>query len=82
MSKPNVVIGYSDADNVNDPNTRRLVTGYVFIKKRGAVTWACQRQQTVALSTAEAEFMAACAITKEVMWIKQLLVNLSNSLYV
>lgn len=77
-TEPNVVIGYSDADFANDPNTRHSVTGYVFIKNGGAVTWACQKQQTVALSTTEAEFMAACAATKEVMWIKQLLSDIGE----
>lgn len=77
-SDPNIVMGYSDADFANDPNTRRSVTGYVFIKNGGAVTWACQKQQTVALSTTEAEFMAACAATKEVMWIKQLLSDIGE----
>ncbi|XP_072934839.1 uncharacterized protein [Epargyreus clarus] len=59
------IIGYSDADFANDLDTRRSVTGYVFIKNGAAVTWSSQRQQTVVLSTTEAEFMAACAATKE-----------------
>lgn len=77
-SGPNVVIGYSDADYANDPSSRRSVTGYVFTKNGAAVTWACQRQQTVALSTTEAEFMAACAATKEAMWVKQLLCDIGE----
>lgn len=67
------LIGYSDADYANDIVTRRSVSGYVFIKNGAAVTWASQRQQTVALSTTESEFMAACAATKEAIWAKQLL---------
>lgn len=72
------LIGYSDADYANDPVTRRSITGYVFIKNGAAVTWSSQRQQTVALSTTEAEFMAACAATKEAMWLKQLLSDISE----
>ncbi|GBP86394.1 Uncharacterized mitochondrial protein AtMg00820 [Eumeta japonica] len=55
----------SDADYANDVTTRRSTTGYIFIKNGAAVTWSSQRQHTVALSTTEAEFMAACAATKE-----------------
>lgn len=77
-SEPPAVTGYSDADYANDIDTRRSVTGYVFIKNGAAVTWSSQRQQTVALSTTEAEFMAACAATKEAMWIKQLLCDIGE----
>ncbi|CAK9809135.1 Retrovirus-related Pol polyprotein from transposon TNT 1-94 [Anthophora quadrimaculata] len=76
--QPAEVIGYSDADYANDLDTRRSVTGYVFIKNGAAVTWSSQRQQTVALSTTEAEFMAACAATKETMWIKQFLSDIDQ----
>jgi hypothetical protein len=38
-----------------------------------AVSWKNQRQQSVALSTAEAEYMALTAATHEAMFFKQLL---------
>lgn len=72
------VTGFCDADYANDQDTRRSVTGYVFIKNGAAVTWSSQRQQTVALSTTEAEFMAACEATKETMWIKQFLSDIDE----
>lgn len=72
------VEGYSDADYANDTTTRRSMTGYVFMKNGAAVTWASQRQASVALSTTEAEFMAACAATKEAMWIRQLLKDIGE----
>lgn len=80
QSKPQTtdLIGYSDADYANDNATRRSMTGYVFIKNGAAITWSSQRQQSVALSTTEAEFMAACAATKEVIWIKQLLCDIGE----
>ncbi|CAH2099085.1 unnamed protein product [Euphydryas editha] len=80
MSKPDSpdVVGYSDADFANDVETRRSTTGYVFLKNGAAITWSSQRQQTVALSTTEAEFMAACAATKEAMWLRQLLQEISE----
>ncbi|CAH2102025.1 unnamed protein product [Euphydryas editha] len=63
--KNNIIEGYSDSDYAADTDTRRSTTGYVFIKNGGAVTWASQRQQCIALSTTEAEFMAACSATKK-----------------
>lgn len=70
--------GYSDADYAKDTSTDRSLTGYVFMKNGAAVTWATQRQQSVALSTTEAEFMAACSATKEAMWLKGLLMDINE----
>ncbi|KYN50018.1 Copia protein, partial [Cyphomyrmex costatus] len=62
---------YSDADYAGCTDTRRSTTGYVLVKNGAAITWNSQRQNSVALSTMEAEFIAACAATKEAMWVKQ-----------
>ena len=35
------LIGYSDADYANDPDTRRSMNGYVFLMSGGPVTWTC-----------------------------------------
>ncbi|GBP87760.1 Retrovirus-related Pol polyprotein from transposon TNT 1-94 [Eumeta japonica] len=76
MSECTDLIGYSDADFANDIETRRSITGYVFLKNGAAVTWSTQRQQTVALSTTKSEFMAVCAATKEAIWLRQLLCDI------
>ena len=63
-----VVIGYSDSDWGSDADDRRSVTGYVFLLGGGAVSWQARKQTTVALSSVEAEYMAATQSTKEAMW--------------
>ena len=40
------------------------------------MSWNSTRQQTVALSSTEAEYMAATAATQEVMWIRDFLTEL------
>lgn len=77
IMKNNIVDGYSDSDYATDNDTRRSTSGYVFIKNGAAITWATQRQQSIALSTTEAEFMAACSATKEALWIKRLLLDIN-----
>lgn len=67
------MIGYTDADYARDIDTRRSTTGFAFMIGGGVVSWRSQRQKTVALSTAEAEFMAVCDGVKECIWLRQLL---------
>ena len=65
--------GFSDADWVGDQDERRSTTGYVFVINGGAVTWLSKRQQTVALSSTEAEYMALAHTAKEAIWIRRFL---------
>lgn len=64
--------GYSDADWASDVDKRRSTTGYIFTLNGTAISWACKRQATVALSTTEAEYMAAVATIQEGMWLAKL----------
>ena len=70
------LVGYADADWANDMDTRRSTTGYVFMLGGGAVSWRSRRQPSVALSTTEAEYMAACEATTEAMWLRGFLSDL------
>ena len=64
------IVGYCDSDWASDIDERRSVTGYTFVYQGGPITWATKKQLTVALSTAEAEYMALSAATQEAMWIR------------
>lgn len=68
--------GYSDADWGGDKDTRRSTTGYVFMLGTGVVSWGSKLQQTVALSSAESEYMAACAAVQEAIHLRQLMGDL------
>lgn len=74
----NDLMGYSDSDFANDVDTRKSTTGYIFIMNGGPITWSSQKQKTVALSTTEAEFVAACDATKEILWLQQLMIDLGE----
>ena len=43
-----------------------------------AISWKSQRQNVVALSSAEAEFMAASSLVQEVMYLRKLLERLGH----
>lgn len=72
------LVGYSDSDYASDVESRKSTTGYLFSMNNGPITWASRKQQTIALSTMEAEFMATCDATKELIWLKQFLYELGE----
>jgi hypothetical protein len=76
-AKPELEI-YCDADYAGDIDTRRSTTGYVILMQGGAVSWSSRLQPTVAMSTTEAEYMAAAAVTKEALWLRTLLEDLGS----
>ena len=67
---------YVDADYAADPDSRRSITGYIFMLAGGPISWQSRQQVSVALSTMEAEYMAACAATQEAIWLRLLLKDL------
>ncbi|GMF26136.1 unnamed protein product [Phytophthora fragariaefolia] len=69
--------GFVDADWGNCPDMRKGVSGYVMLMAGGPVAWAARRQSIVALSTAEAEYAAACEACQEGQAIKNILMELS-----
>ncbi|KAH9672465.1 hypothetical protein KPL70_017737 [Citrus sinensis] len=69
-------VRYCDSDFAGDLDKRRSTTGYVFILGGGLVSWRLILQSTIALSTTEAEYMAATKAVKEVIWLKGLLGDL------
>jgi hypothetical protein len=66
------LVGYVDLDYGADLEKRRSLTGYVFIVGGCAISWRACVQPIVALSTTEAEYVAACDGSKEVVWLKDL----------
>ena len=68
--------GYSHSDWGGCPDTRRSTGAYVFKLGEAVVSWASRRLTTVALSSCEAEYMAACTAAKEAVWISKLLQEL------
>lgn len=65
--------GYCDADWGANPSDRRSISGYLFKFGDGPVSWSSKKQQSVALSTMEAEYYALGHATKEALWLHSLL---------
>lgn len=72
------LIGYSDSDFAGDIDSRKSNTGYLFLMNGGPVTWASRKQNTVALSTTESEYMAASDAAREILWLRQFLLDIGK----
>ena len=67
------VYGYSDADWAGDLDSRRSTTGYVIYAAGEPIAWQSKLQSTIAVSTMEAEYMAAFGAIQELIWTKGVL---------
>eukprot|EP00965_Chrysotila_dentata_P051890 1722479-Pleurochrysis_carterae.AAC.1 len=64
--------GFSDSNWA----TKHSTSGYVFMYHQAAVSWASKKQPSVALSSCEAEIIAASEATKEAVYLRTLLDDL------
>ena len=61
------IIGYSDADWGGDAINSKSTSVYLF---QIGGTWQSMKQSCVALSTAEAEYVALAGAVQEAVWLK------------
>lgn len=77
---PSELYGFVDADWAGDINDRRSTTGYCFSIGSAVISWCSKKQTSLALSTCEAEYIAATMAAQECIWLKKLLQDINVSL--
>ena len=75
---PLTLIGYSDSDWGGSTSDRKSISGYSFkLSECGPlVSWKSRKQQTVTLSTCEAECIALAETVQEGKFLRQLCIDL------
>jgi len=69
---------YCDADLAGDVETRRSTSGFCIMLFGAVIHWVTKLQPTVALSTAEAETIAATEAIKQIMYLRLFLRELGH----
>ena len=70
-----ILVGYSDSDFAGDVEDRKSTTGVGYFLGSSLVTWASQKQRIVALSSCEAEYVAAAAACQGI-WLNRLIADM------
>ena len=63
------LIGYSNSGWAGDISTRQSTSGHIFQIHGSIVAWKSKKQNSIALSITEAEYMALSDATKELLWL-------------
>lgn len=67
------LVGYSGSSHNIDEDDGRSTTGHVFYLNACPISWCSQKHEMVALSSCEAEFVAATEAGKQAIWLQELL---------
>lgn len=75
-SKELFLNAFSDADYANDRYDRKSYTGFVIKLGSNVIHWESRKQQSMALSSTESEYMSIADVSKELCFIKQFLAEI------
>lgn len=75
-SESDQLVGFSDSDYAGDLEDRKSTSCYVFMLSSGAISWSSKKQQVVALSTTEVEFIATASCACQGVWLRRILEEL------
>src|SRR5208283_1251250 len=69
---------YSDASYASSLSNRRSFTGITSFYGDNLISWASQKQQVIAVSSTEAEYIAVASAAQQLIWLRRLLKDLDH----
>lgn len=80
-TKATSLLAYSDAGWISDTEDSRSQYGYAIFHGTNLISWTSRKQRVVARSSIEAEYRSLAYATTELLWIKQLIIDLNALIY-
>ncbi|XP_027340865.1 uncharacterized protein LOC113854179 [Abrus precatorius] len=74
------LIGFSDSDWCGDKGDRKSTAGYIFFIEGAPISWSSKKEPVVALSSSEAEYIAAAEAACQAAWLEKLMNELKIKL--
>ena len=65
-------VGFSDSDMAGDLDDRKSTTGVIYFLGGNPISWISRKQKVVALSSCEAEYIAAASAACQGIWLESL----------
>jgi hypothetical protein len=76
------IAGYTDADWASDKSDRKSISGGVVMFYGGPISWSSKKQNSVATSSAESEYISMATNVKQGQWMGQVLRDMSMGEFV
>ncbi|KAL6339597.1 hypothetical protein AAG906_034682 [Vitis piasezkii] len=71
-----VLHGFVDSDWARSCDDMRSTSGYLFSLGSGCFCWSSKKQEIIAQSTTEAEYVAVAAAVNQALWLRKLMIDL------
>ena len=71
--------GYTDADWARSVSDRKSTSGGCFCLGFAMISWFRKKQSSIALSTMEVKYIAACSASCESIWLRKVMSSLLDT---
>ncbi|GAU40455.1 hypothetical protein TSUD_141350 [Trifolium subterraneum] len=78
IGKEYKLVGYTDASWCGDVEDRKSIADFVFMIRDTPISWCSKKQQVVALSSCEAEYIATSMCATQAIWLKNLMEEITG----